>query len=302
MALWVVVTLVFFLARLGGDPAALLAPVDATPAQIDQVRRDLGLDQPVFIQYADYLRGLVTGDLGMSTSFRTDVLEIVGPAMVNTAELALVGFVIALVGGLVLGTLAGTRVNSRFDKGVRLVAVAGQSVPAFFLGMLLVLLFTVNLGLLPAFGSGDLKSIILPAVALAAFPLSAITRLTRSAVLEVAGRDQTMFERSKGVSPVVLLAHIVRNASLPVVTLSGVQLGAMFSSTIVVESLFAWPGVGQLAIQAINSRDFALIQGIVIVNTLVYVGLLFLVDLSYGWLDPRVRQSNSRNSSSKVTA
>lgn len=293
IAVWVIITIVFFLARLGGDPAALLAPADATSEQIEAIRVSLGLDQHILVQYVQYLQGIVTGDLGSSTSYRTEVLGLVLPAMVNTAKLALTGFVIALICGLALGSVAGMRANTRYDKSIRLLAVTGQSVPAFFLGMLLVLLFSVNLGWLPAFGSSGLSSLILPAIALAAFPLSAITRLTRSAVLEVVSRDQTLFERSKGVGPAVLMTHVLRNASLPVVTLAGIQLGAMFSSTIVIENLFAWPGVGQLAIQAIQSRDYALIQGIVIVNTLVYVGLLFLVDLSYGWLDPRVRHVNS---------
>lgn len=294
VAMWVIVTIVFFLARLGGDPAALLAPADATPAQIEQVRQDLGLDEPVAKQYVDYLGGIVTGDLGESTSYRQPVADLAIPAMVDTARLALTGFFIALVAGVALGALAGVRVGSVYDRVIRIAAVLGQSVPPFWLGMLLVLMFSVTLGWLPAFGSQGFASLILPACALAAFPLASIARLTRSSVLEVVGRDQTLFERSKGVGAPTLMAHILRNASLPVVTLAGIQLGAMFSGTIVIESLFAWPGVGQLAIQGIQAKDYGLIQGIVIVNTLVFVVLLFLVDLSYGLLDPRVRASSAR--------
>lgn len=293
VAILVLITVVFFLARLSGDPAVLLAPPDATPAQIENIRVDLGLDRSLVVQYADYLGGLVHGDLGMSTSFRTDVTDLVLPAMAKTAQLALVSFLFAVFIGVALGLFAGMRANSRTDGVIRGVSVIGQSIPSFWLGMLLVLLFGVTLGWLPAFGAEGIRSIILPAVSLAAFPLASITRLTRSAVLEVVGRDQTLFQRSKGVSRSNLMTHVLRNASLPIVTLAGIQLGAMFSGTIVIENLFAWPGVGQLAIQAINGKDFALIQGVVIVNSVVFVGLLFLVDLSYGWLDPRVRQVSS---------
>jgi len=177
---------------------------------------------------------------------------------------------------------------------VRVAAVVGQSIPSFWLGMLLILLFSVTLGWLPAFGAIGAASVILPAIALAALPTAAIARMTRSTVIEIYGKDFTLFERSKGVAPSVLLTHIMRNASLPVVTLAGIQLGAMFSQTIVVESLFAWPGVGQLAISAINTKDFALVQGVVIVNTLVFVGLLFVVDMLYGVLDPRVRDHEAK--------
>lgn len=302
VAMWVIVTIVFFLARAGGDPAALLSPADATPAQIEQVRVELGLDQPIATQYVDYLGGIVTGDLGDSVSYKQPVADLVLPAMANTARLALTGFALAMLVGIALGALAGMRSGTLWDRGIRVVAVLGQSVPPFWLGMLLVLLFSVNLGLLPAFGSEGFSSLVLPAIALAAFPLASIARLTRSSVLEVVGRDQTLFERAKGVSTPTLVSHVLRNASLPVVTLAGIQLGAMFSGTIVIENLFAWPGVGQLAIQGIQAKDYALIQGIVIVNTAVFVGLLFLVDLSYGWLDPRVRAAAGRKRAAKAPA
>lgn len=291
VAMWVVVTIVFFLARLGGDPAALLAPADATPQQIEQVRVSLGLDRPLATQYGEYLGNVLTGDFGDSVSYRQPVSDLVVPAMLNTARLAFTGFMVALLAGVALGALAGMRAGSFFDRVLRLFSVLGQSIPSFWLGMLLVMLFSVSLGWLPAFGDVGLKSLVLPALALAAFPLASLARLTRSAVLEITARDQTVFERSKGVSPLTLTTHILRNAALPVVTLAGIQLGAMFSGTIVIENVFAWPGVGQLAIQAIQAKDYGLIQGIVIVNTFVFVALLFLVDLSYGWLDPRVRHA-----------
>ncbi|KAA9151859.1 ABC transporter permease [Amycolatopsis acidicola] len=288
-AVVVVVTIVFFLARLSGDAAALLAPPDATPQQLDAVRESLGLNDSLFVQYGHYLGGLLTGDLGESVSFRAPVAGLVLPAMGYTAVLALVSFALALVAGVALGTFAAFRSGTRSDHAVRLLSVLGQSIPPFWLGMVLVLVVSVGAGLLPAFGAVGPESLVLPALALAALPTAGIARLTRSAVLEVLGRDQTTFLRSKGVSPRVLVTHVLRNASLPVVTLAGIQLGVLFSGTIVIENLFAWPGVGLLAIQAIQAKDFALIQGIVVVNVVVFVLLLFLIDLSYGVLDPRVR-------------
>jgi len=236
----------------------------------------------------------VRGDLGTSTSYKMPVADLVAPAMVETARLALIAFLLAIVVGVVLGALAGMRANTRTDAAVRFAAVVGQSIPSFWLGMLLILVFAVMLGWLPAFGADGFGSLILPAIALAALPTAAIARLTRSTVIEVYNKDFTLFERAKGVPPHVLVTHVMRNASLPVVTLAGIQLGALFSQTVVVENLFAWPGVGRLAIGAINSKDFALVQGIVVVNTLVFVALLFVVDLLYVVLDPRVRDQRSK--------
>ncbi|WP_110205186.1 ABC transporter permease [Nocardioides daejeonensis] len=290
IALFFIVTVVFFLARMSGDATALLAPPDATPEQLDAVRVELGLDRPILVQYWDYLQGLVTGDLGRSTSYRVPVSDLVVPGMQATAKLALVAFLFALVLGVAAGALAAFRSNTPTDYGVRLMAVLGQSIPSFWLGMILVAVFSVSLGWFPAFGDATATSIVLPAISLAAFALASIARLTRSTVLEMLSKDQTLFERSKGVAPATLVVHVLRNSSLPVVTLAGIQLGALFSGTIVIENLFAWPGVGQLAIQAINAKDFALIQGIVIVNTLVFIALLFIVDVLYGLLDPRVRR------------
>lgn len=289
IAALVIVSAVFFLARLNGDPATLLAPPDAGPEEIETLRTELGFDRPVLAQYFAFLGDLARGDLGTSTSYHTPVSELVMPAMGQTAQLALVAFLLALLAGVLLGTLAGSRADTRTDTSVRLLAVVGQSIPSFWLGMLLILLFAVTLNWLPAFGADGPSSLILPAVALAALPTAAIARLTRSTVIEVQHKDFTLYERAKGVSPHVLFAHVMRNASLPVVTLAGIQLGAMFSQTIVVENLFAWPGVGRLAIGAIGSKDFALVQGVVVINTLLFVALLFVVDLLYGVLDPRVR-------------
>ncbi|MGE0215277.1 ABC transporter permease [Mycolicibacterium sp.] len=292
VGLLIVMTIVFAMARLSGDPATLMAPPQASAADIETVRVNLGLDRPVLEQYWAYLSGLFHGDLGTSTSASAPVADLLWPAFQETAHLALVALLLAVTVGLPLGFIAGIRAGGRTDLAVRVVALLGQSIPSFWLGIVLVMVFAVWLGVLPALGSNSgLTSVILPATALAAFPLAASARLTRSSVVEVMRRDFVTFVETKGVPPRVVFKHIARNASLPVVTLTGIQIGQLISATIIVETLFAWPGLGQLAIQAINARDYQLLQGIVVVDTVIFVALLFVVDLSYGYLDPRVRRA-----------
>ena len=170
------------------------------------------------------------------------------------------------------------------------LALAGQSVPSFWLAILLVLFFSVRLDWFPPFGQGGWEHLVLPAIALGAFSLASLVRLSRSAILEVMRKDHTLFMNAKGVSPRLLVVHTLRNASLPIVTLAGILLGTLISASVIVETIFAWPGVGQLAIQGINSRDYNVVQGVVLVNTAIFVVLLFIVDVSYGLLDPRVRR------------
>jgi peptide/nickel transport system permease protein len=290
LTLLTVVTAIFFLTRLSGSPAELLLPPNATNADIVQLSRTLGLDDPIPIQYARYLIHLSQGDLGTSYSFRAPVRDLILQAFPYSAELGIAAFVFASVIGLTLGTLSALNVGTMLDAGAKGFAVLGQSVPSFWLGMVLVYVFTIKLGLLPAFGSGQLDHLILPAVSLGAYSLAVITRLTRSATLEVLRTEHALFERSKGVRPRVFVSHVLKNAALPVITLSGVQLGALISGTVIIETLFAWPGLGQLAIQAIQNRDYTVVQGVVLVETAIFVLLNLLVDLSYGWLDPRVRR------------
>jgi peptide/nickel transport system permease protein len=298
VALLVVITAVFALSRLSGNPAQLMAPPQATNQQIAALDKALGLNRSFAVQYKDYIWNLLKGNLGQSSSYSAPVTHLIRTALPKTGELALAAFLFAVVLGIPFGLLAGMRRAGKADAVVRMSSLVGQSVPSFALGIVLVLLFAVKVRIFPAYGAGSFKHLVLPAIALGAFPLAAITRLTRSAVIDVVSKDQTLFERAKGVAPPVVLLHVLRNASLPVVTLVGIQLGALISGTVIVETLFAWPGVGQLAIQAINSRDYTLIQGIVIVDTVVFLGLLLLVDLSYGWIDPRVRRSSTARAGS----
>jgi peptide/nickel transport system permease protein len=289
IVLLVVATVVFLLSRASGNIATLMAPPDAGPEVVKQIEKTLGLDKPLVVQYVNYLKDLAHGDLGNSFAYRQPVLDLIKTALPNTAKLGLAAFAFALL-GIPIGVLSAMRPGGVFDSFGKGLALLGQSVPSFWLGILLVIFFSVHLGWFPAFGPGGWDHLVLPAIALGWYPLASMARLSRSAVLEVLTKDHTLFERAKGVAPHTMLIHTMRNASLPIVTLAGIQLGFLFSGAIIIESLFAWPGVGQLAIQAINSRDYPLVQGVVLVNTLIFVILLLIVDLSYGFLDPRVRR------------
>jgi peptide/nickel transport system permease protein len=286
----VVVLVVFLLARLSGDPATLMAPPNATPEDIASISASMHLDASIPQQFVNYIADLLRGDLGQSYSYQSSVGELIKQALPNTILLALVAFLFASIAGTALGTIAALKAGSWLDKVARGVALAGQSMPSFALGLLIILVFSVQLQVLPAMGSGSPQHLILPAIALGAFPLAAITRLTRSATLEVLRMDHVRFLRSKGVSGPVFLLHLWRNVSLPVVTLSGVQLGHLLSGSIVVESLFSWPGMGQLAVQALVNRDYNVVQGVVLVDTVIFVLLNLAIDISYSWLDPRVRR------------
>lgn len=290
VVLLVVVTIVFCLSRLSGNTADIMAPPEATPAQVAELKHTLGLDRPLPVQYVNYLGDLLRGDLGNSFSYRAPVADLISTALPNTITLGIFAFLFAGFFGVSIGVLSALKPGGWFDRIGKGIALLGQSVPSFWLGIVLVLVFAVNLGWLPAFGSGDVTYVILPAVALGWYPLASLARLTRSAMIEVLRKDQTSFLRAKGVSPIRLILHTLRNASLPVVTLAGIQLGYLISGTVIIETLFAWPGVGQLAIQGIQSRDYNVVQGIVLVNTAIFVALTFVVDISYGFLDPRVRR------------
>jgi peptide/nickel transport system permease protein len=285
-----VVTVVFVLARLSGNPALLLAPSEASKKDLVAISASLGLDQPPWVQYVTFLGKITRADFGTSYTFRAPVAELIGQALPYSFELGAAAFIFASVAGIALGTTAALNSGRWIDTAARYLALIGQSVPVFWLGMLMVLVFAAKLRVLPAFGSGGPEHLVLPAIALGLRPLAAVARLTRSATLEVMRAEHTLFERSKGVSQYVLLSHLFRNVSLPVITLSGVQLGDLLAGSVVTETLFGWPGLGRLAIQAVGLRDYAVIQAVVTVDTVIVVLLNLFVDLSYGWLDPRVRR------------
>ena len=289
LVLFVVATVVFLLSRASGNAADLMVPQDAPPATRAVIEKNLGLDQPLINQYVRYMKDLAHGDLGQSFAYRRDVRGLIFHALPNTLELGVAAFAFAALFGITIGVMSAMRPGKSVDKAGKGLALAGQSVPSFWLGILLVLVFSVKLNWLPPFGQGGWKHLMLPAIALGAFALASLARLSRSSVLEVTRKDHTLFQRAKGVSSTNLVLHTLRNASLPIVTLAGILLGTLFSGAVIVETIFAWPGVGQMAIQGLNSRDYNVVQGVVLVNTAIFVVLLFIVDISYGLLDPRVR-------------
>src|SRR5438552_3217769 len=291
---WGVVTVVFFLVRLTGDPVAFLVDQTATPDEIAHARHLLGLDRPLVVQYVDFLAAAPRGDFG--TSIREHrpamrmVLEHLWPA---TAELSLAALLLSTVLAVPLGILSATHQGGVIDHTSRLGSLFLQSMPSFWLGLMLILLFAVALGgLLPSFGTGSLRHLILPAATLAAAPLAQNVRLVRAGMLEVMQQDFVRTARAKGLGErAVIYRHALRNAAIPVLTVTGLSLGFMLSGAIVIETVFSWPGMGRLIVQAVPGRDFPVIQAAVFVFALIFVGINLLVDMLYSVVDPRVTLS-----------
>ena len=289
---WGVVTVVFFLVRLTGDPTLFLVDQNATQEEIAHMRALLGLDRPTIVQYVDFVGGAVRGDFGASIREKRPAMRMViehfWPA---TVELAAAALLLSTVLAIPLGVISATHRGRFADHVSRLASLFLQSMPSFWLGIMLILLFAVVLGgLLPAYGSGSLKHLILPAVALAAAPLAQNVRLIRAGMLEVLGQDFVRTARAKGLGERgVIYRHALRNAALPVITITGLSLGFMLSGAIIIETVFAWPGMGRLIVQAVPGRDFPVIQAGVFVFALVFVGINLLVDVLYTIADPRVR-------------
>ncbi len=277
---------------LPGDPAlAMLAGQSGiTPEDVDRVRRQLGLDQPVPVQYLSYMGRVLHGDFGESVHSHRPVLEMIGEQAGATIQLAFVAMVIAVTMGILLGTISALRQNTWVDTFSMLLALFGVSMPSFWLGLILIYFFSLRLGWLPITGQGGWQRLILPAIALG-MDFSAITaRLVRANLLEVLRQDYILAARSKGLRDrVVVSRHALRNAMIPVLTIIGLQFGNLLGGAVVIETVFAREGIGRLAVTAILSKDFPLVQGIVLVSAVVYVSINLLIDLSYATLDPRIR-------------
>jgi peptide/nickel transport system permease protein len=289
---WGVVTVVFFLVRLTGDPTLFLVDMTATQDEIAHTRKMLGLDRPLLVQYVDFLGSAARGDFGASIRERRPamgmVLEHLWPA---TVELAAAALLLSTVLAVPLGVISATHRGRFADHLSRVSSLFLQSMPSFWLGIMLILLFAVALGgLLPAYGTGTLRHLVLPAVALAAAPLAQNVRLIRAGMLETLGQDYVRTARAKGVAECsVVYRHALRNAALPVITVTGLSLGFMLSGALIIETVFAWPGMGRLIVQAVPGRDFPVIQAGVFVFALVFVAINLLVDVLYTVADPRVR-------------
>ncbi len=290
LTIWLVVSVVFIILRLSGDPVVLLLSENATPDQVEALRERLGLDAPIIVQYARFWANLVRGDFGDSLRQRQPALGLVFERMPATLQLAAAAFGLAAIVGLALGTFAALLRGSIWDRlAMSLISVL-QSGPAFFVGIVLILFFSVRLGWLPSSGRGDAKSLILPAVTLSGFTMASLARLARSALLDVLRLDYIRTARAKGLGErAILLRHALRNAALPLITVMGLELGGLVTGAVITETVFAWPGVGRLAVGAVSTRDYPVVQASVLLTAAVFVVVNFLVDCSYALIDPRVR-------------
>ena len=287
-----VTMVIFFIIRVKGDPIAQLAPIDLlTPQEIARMRHAYGFDRPVYAQYAEFLRGLaLRGDFGTSFRYRTPALPLVLERLPKTLELALTAALVAWVAALPLGVIAAVRRNSLVDVVATTSSVLGRALPNFWLGIMLILFFAVYLQWLPVSGSDTPLHLVLPAVTLGVGLATTLTRLIRSSMLEVVREDYMTTARAKGIAePTVLVKHALRNGLIPVLTVFGLQAAWLMGGVVIVEQVFAWPGMGQLMVQAILTRDMSIVQAGVFVFALIVLGLNLAVDLLYTIIDPRIR-------------
>ena len=289
IALFGVTTAVFFALRLSGDPAQLLAPQGATQGQIDELRHQLGLDIPVWHQYVNYLGDLLHGNLGYSYVQHEPALTLLTQRIPYTVNLALAALFLSIVFGVGAGMVMALNRGRWPERVLMPVVLIGQAMPAFWTGILLILVFSVTFKILPSTGFNGFESLILPAVTLASLSAATIARITRGAVLEQLDRDYIRTARSKGAGTARLVArHLARNVSIPVLTVLTLEVANLLGGSVVTELIFAWPGLGQLTVQSVEGRDFPLVQAIVILAATVYIVVNFFTDLVYAVIDPRV--------------
>jgi peptide/nickel transport system permease protein len=292
VSFWGAISIVFVIMHLSGDPTLLLVPEGATRADIEQLRHLLGFDRPLIVQYADYLFQLIQFDFGHSLIQRIPVMEIILSRLPYTLWLAAVALAIAFLIGLPVGILTGLFRGRLVDKIFMPIVLIGQSMPTFWSGILLIMLFAVELRWLPSSGAETGVSVIMPAIALGALSMATYARIARTGVIEELSKEYVRAVRAKGVSGIqVVLGHVLRNASIPIITVSALEIANLLAGAVIVETVFAWPGLGQLAVQSIASRDFLVVQGLVVLGAFTHIGLNFIADLLYGVVDPRISLS-----------
>jgi peptide/nickel transport system permease protein len=290
-----VVTIVFVLLHASGDPATLLVTQDATQQDIERIRQAYGLDQPLAVQYARFVARVVRGDLGFSYRQGLPVTELIAERLPATFELALAAIAVALLLGVPAGLVAAAWRGRALDTAAMTVALLGTSMPSFWLGLLLIIVFGVQLGWLPVSGYGGLRHLLMPAFVLGGFYAAQISRLTRTGLLEVLAQDYVRTAAAKGLTArTVVLKHALRNAALPVLTVLGLSFGHMLGGALVVETIFAWPGLGRLTVQSVLGRDFPVVQGTALMGAAVFLAVNLAIDLVYGWVDPRLRAAGAR--------
>lgn len=280
----------FLMLHLTGDPAIAILGPDTTDEALEQLRSELGLDRPLLVQYLDFLGSAVQGDFGESTRYRQPAFELFMERVPATVELTLASLAISIVFGVLIGIIAAVFRNSGVDILMRVSALIGQAIPGFFLGIVMIIIFGARLNWLPTGGRGTWLHLIMPAIALGTYYTAITSRFVRGAMLEVLSSDYIRTAHAKGVRrAVVITRHALRNALVGVVTLIGLQLGNLLGGAVVIETVFAWPGVGRLAVQAIYARDFPLVQVIIMIAAFIFVIVNLLTDLTYRFLDPRIR-------------
>jgi peptide/nickel transport system permease protein len=289
-----VMTIVFVVMRFSGDPVLLLVPEGASREHIETLRRDLGFDQPIWRQYATYVAGLLQGDLGTSVVQRVSAAHILADRIPYTVALAGSALLFALCIGVPVGIVLAVGRGRWYERPLAALVATGQSMPTFLTGILLIMLFAVTLRWLPSSGSDGPASILMPAVALGLLSMSTFARMTRIAVVDELSKDYVRAGKARGLGMGAMIRrHVLRNAAVPIVTIAALEMGNLLAGSVIVETVFAWPGIGQLAIQSIQSRDFIVAQAVVLFVSVVYVLLNLLTDLLYGWIDPRIRLGSS---------
>lgn len=289
---WLVVSVVFLLIHLvPGDPIQQMLGEGAASADLAAARHQYGLDLPLGQQYLNYWRGVLHGNLGQSLRFQQDVGSLIAVRYPFTLQLTLAALVVAILLSIPAGVHSATHRNRWSDRALSFVSLLGLSFPNFALGPVLILFFAIGLGILPVSGSGSLAHLVLPAITMGGSLAAILTRMVRTAMLEELGQDYVRTARAKGLSErTVVYKHALRNAMIPIITVLGLQFGALLAGAIVTETIFSWPGIGRLTIQAISNRDYYLVQGCILVIGLTYIAVNFLTDLLYSAVNPRIRQ------------
>lgn len=290
VALVGIVLLVFGMVRFAGDPALLLAPQDATAEEMAAIREDWGLDQPIWGQFVVYVQNLAKGDLGYSYRFRRPATDLIFERIPATLQLSLAAFAVSLLISFPIGIYTAVHKGTFADAIGRTIALLGQAMPGFWLALMMILLFSVTLRWLPTSGRGTFAQLIMPAFVLGWFSTASLIRLLRSSMLDVLDSDYIKLARIKGVPEhVIILKHALKNAAIPIVTILAIRLGHLIDGSVIIETIFAWPGVGQLAVQSIFSRDYPVVQASILLVSITVITANFLADLVYSWVDPRIR-------------
>jgi len=279
----------FFFIHLSGDPVMLMLPADASNQEIEDLRQQLGFNDPIYVQYLRFAWQALRGEFGESMYYKVPAMQLILERLPASLELALAAMLIALAVAVPIGIISAVRRGSLLDMGSMLGALFGLSMPHFWLGIMMILIFSVKLGWLPTSGRGSLAHLIMPSLALGLSLMAMFARLTRSVMLEVLSLDYIRTARSKGLKERIVIAkHAFKNALIPLVTVAGMQFGFLLGGTVIIETVFAWPGVGRLVVQAIFNRDYPLVQAIVLVLAVIFVAVNFIVDMLYMYLDPQI--------------